>query len=189
MREQQAMPSTFEVMELDEDWETCGVRNVRADDRVIPLGDFPRSITAIRIVGAQARTFVPDITVGWFDPEERPEYELANRSRVYLAVDLVIPNATEREYNEGWTRFREVGIPCLLKRLGMTSWGIGRGIVDRRGHDLFVVELDGLETLMWTLYSTVGRTDTYRDLWHRSATVELCAAAELMPLLRPAGAV
>lgn len=180
-----AVHSHFEIVELDEDWERCGVRNVRPDDRVIPLGDFPPSVAGIRFGRAHERAYVDDVTVGWFGPEECPGYEVANRSRVYLAVDVVVPNVTEREYDEGWGRFREDGVQCFLRRLGMSSWGIGRGVVDRRGHDLFVVEMDGLETLRWALYSSVARSDTYGDLWNRAEVIELCAREDLLPLLQP----
>jgi hypothetical protein len=161
------MDDEFQVVETDQDMEACGCRAVSSSERVIPRFPHGSSVAGIEIKAPEALPLLDSVRVGWLEHEECPEYELTNRSRHWLEVEVSVPVAGEGQYFAAWDLFRKAGIPCLLEKLGLSSWGIGRGIIDRRGHDVFLVELDGFDSPMWAVYTTIQSDDTFGSIWQR----------------------
>jgi len=177
-------PEALRIAELDEDLEVCGESVVPATRRVIPQFPHPEFVAGYRFFADPCFSYVKEIRIGWFAHEECMEYELSNRSVYYLEVHLEIEVQDEAHYDSAWTRFRQAGVTLLSKRLGLSSWGVGRGIVDRRGQDLFIVELDGFDQPGWVLYMTVSPSHTFGDCWARAMVIEESARDDLLRVLR-----
>ena len=175
-------PEQIQLYELDEDLEICGRRTARLDEHVIPAIEAPKSIRGIRLDTSDCFTFIDEVAIGWFEHEECPEYELSNKGRYYLEIQMVARNVGEELYDKTWDIFRQHGIDRLTKSFGLESWSIGKGIVDRRGQDIFVVELPGFDLPQWHLYFSVGKGNTYGNCWTIAERVERFVETELMAL-------
>lgn len=165
-------PGTITVDELDENLEVSGRRSVRAQQTVIPVYAPPAELARLRIHVTDKLQFVETVEVGWFDAERDVDYALANDSLWYLGMTVRRPGTTEEQYNRAWDIFRKEQVEALAAALGHSSWGFGNGIASRRGQGLFVVELDGLDCPMWSLFLSIRPLDTYAFCWETAQQTE-----------------
>ena len=172
------------IRELDEDFEVSGRRQVSVEDAVIPVARIPEHIASLEIEMPTKPRHVDEIRIGWLGPEEYPDFELTNPSRCYLEMKIETPGTTESEYNAAWESFRKEGIPLCLRKLQLQTWGLGKGIVDKRGHDLFVVELDGFDHPLWILFFSLLPRATFLDCLGRVEQVDRFVAEDLLPLIK-----
>lgn len=171
-------PSKIRLVELDEDVEPCGERFVINDENVIASTQRPGMAECYRLGVSDSFLYVSEIEIGWFAHEEEPEYEIANKSTHYLAVYVTLQKLETVSYITAWSIFRESGVPLLLKSLRMKSWAIGKGIVDRRGQDLFAIELDGFDAPAWIICTTIKPSDSFGDCMGRARKIEAWARDE-----------
>jgi hypothetical protein len=177
------IPERIEVFELDEDREVCGKRTVPSGDLIIPKYRPSDYVSALSINIQNAFTCIESVEVSWLAHEEYPDYEAANKSRYFGEITFFVSGVLEDQYSDCFTSFRQKAIDPLCRLLGFSSWGFGKGIVDRRGQDLFIVELDGFEKPSWTLFWTIGKADTYAKCWEVTESVEEFAIHDLRALL------
>jgi hypothetical protein len=166
------VPQSITVFELDEDLEVSGKRSMASKRTVIPLSSPPAELAGIRFQLDNSFHFVEGLQVGWFDAEKDADYTLANDSLWYLEITVGLPGASEKQYDRAWDAFRKTRVETLANLLEKSSWGIGRGIASRRGQDLFIIELDGLEYPLWSLYLSIRSNDTYESCWNIAKQVE-----------------
>lgn len=176
-------PEKIRVTELDENLEICGEKEVPSTERVISRFSIPENIFCFKLLLDKMFRYVENIEISWLMHEDYLAYEMTNKSRHYFSVDISIPVSGEEKYHSAWSRFRKGGIQALMKVLGYSSWGIGRGIVDRRGQDIFVIELDGMDNPSWSLYMTLNPHNTFGDCWKKAEMIEECITNELLPLI------
>ena len=165
--------------------EICGQRHVSLNDPIIPKFRPSELVHAIRLITPSKFTLVlvEDVQIRWFQHEEYVDYEAANKSTYYGEIDFSIKNVTEDKYSDCFTNFRKNAIHPLCRNLGFSSWGIGKGIIHRRGQDLFIIELDGFEDPMWNLHWTIKKSHTYGQCLQTAEVVDLFAQEELPNLL------
>jgi hypothetical protein len=167
-----AIPEKMMILEIDEDGEIAGRRSVESTSTVIPIASPPKSLAWFRLELSENLHHIEEAQVGWFDYEEYPDYTLTNDSLWYLSVHIAIQNTTEKQYDQAWDIFRKRGIPKLMDSLHLSSWGMGRGIVDRRGQALFAIELDGFGCPEWELYMSIKTNDSYSSLREKVAIID-----------------
>lgn len=166
------VPQSFTILELDEDLEVAGKRVVSSKQTVIPIYSPPPELAGLRYQLDSPLLFVEELEFGWFDADENIDYSLANRSLWYFAISATHPTPSEREYDRAWNAFRKVHVEGLASMLGKSSWGFGNGIASRRGQELFVVELDGMEHPLWRIHVSVEPQDTYGSCWNTAWQIE-----------------
>ena len=173
------------VYEIDnENNEVCGKRIVLLTDRVIPIVDPAKDVYCLRLDVKEKFTYIDGVSIGWFSHEEETEYELANRGRFYVEVLVIINDLTSDEYYRAWDVFRKLAIDRLTHSLKLSSWGFGKRIHDRRGQDIFVIEIDWFEGPCWNLYLSVLRNDTYGTCLATVESIEQFIALELVSLIK-----
>ena len=182
------MSEDLHLVELDENLDICGKRTVGSSDKIITVVDPPKSVAMFRVDLGTSFTFVETMEILWLAHEECIEYELANKSRYILKLDVSVPDTSEEEYDAAWKLFRERGADGLTATLGLSSWGIGGGFRHRRGQDLFVSELDGMECPLWEIYLTIDRATTYGNCVKSAVLVDRFFSEVFVPCLRPASA-
>jgi hypothetical protein len=74
-------------------------------------------------------------------------------------------------YKVAWDIFRK-RINVLLKIYNFTSWRIGKGILSRRGEDILIIELDGLDYPLWDINISLTRKMTYRNVLEFARSLE-----------------
>lgn len=170
------------IRDIDENMEICGERDLSPDERVFKFRPAS-NVIAYQLDCVKSFRFVEEVRVSWFPPEENTAYELSNRSRHYVSVRFKVPFVSERHSEESWERFRAIGVKHLLTMLGLRTWVCGRGIADRRGQDLFFVELDELDAPEWEVYLTIRVTATYADCLKTAAAIESFVSDVLIDIL------
>jgi len=165
---------------LDEDLEVGGRRFVEMTECIVKREE-PSTISSHRLVLPEGLPHIDKAEVGWFQVGERPQYEAANLTNHYLTVLMKIPEAS---YDSAWNIFRTNGVPMLLRSLDMLTYVFGRGVVEKREEDLFIIEFDGFDCPMWELCFAVRPDDTYQDCLETIRQVEHCAQNHLVDMLR-----
>ena len=184
MHELAARPNQVLVRELDADLEVCGERRATLDDRFLAR-HAREGVEALVLEFGVELPHVTEIGVGWFVHEENLGYEQANDSLLWLEVGIRLPEAPTQEQQErAWSAVREEGAARLLQRLGLASWGIGQGIIHRRGEDLFVIELGVFDCPEWSFYTSAQRDWTFDQCWRRATTMEAWVDEDLLPLVQ-----
>ena len=169
----------IELQLLDENLEVAGRRFV-ADTECVVARQEPDSICAYKLMSSEGLPHIDEAQVGWFVKGENPKREAVTRNMHYLSVTLSLPEAP---YDESWDKFRKQGVHKLLRALDMTTYVFGRGVIEQRDEDIFIVELSGFDHPMWGLYVTVHSGWTYADCMEVVRQIEHCAATHLIPLL------
>src|SRR5205809_1447849 len=159
------VPPRTTIYELDENLEVCGKRKVDSDSIIIPAYSLPNDLARFRIEIGTHFHFVEEIDIGWFDYEENPDYAIANKSTWYLQFLVGLKATNENQYTVAWEIFRKGEVEHLTQALGLSSWGFGQGIAWRRGQELFVVEVDGVDYPQWCVHASVAKDDTFRTCW------------------------
>lgn len=177
---------TITILEFDEDGEVAGKRSVQLEAPLVPLASIPEHIDWLQIEDTARFEFIDEICLEWFQPEAWPDYEMTNRSRFYLSFQVGTNVPGKNEYDAAWVLFREQGIERLCQRLGFSSWGFGKGVVDKRGQDIFVVELAGFDHPGWLLCVTVLPGQTWLDCLALAESIDKFVGEELIPSIKEA---
>jgi len=93
------MSDRIALLDLDADLEVAGKRFVELESRIISVAKVPDNISGIQVQTDSRFDRVKEIRISWLDPEEAPDFELTNKTRIYMSFNFGIPEATEQEYN------------------------------------------------------------------------------------------
>jgi len=180
------MSDRIALLDLDADLEVAGKRFVELESKIISVAKVPDNITGIQVQADSRFRRVKEIRISWLKPEESSDYELTNKTRIYMCFNFGIPEATKQEYNKAWLLFQRDGVERLCSVLGYSTWGFGKWIGDKRGQDIFIVEFDGAGCPMWDIYLTVLPEHTYLDCLALAERLDHFVDSDLLPSIRRA---
>ncbi|MDM8536030.1 hypothetical protein QUF70_04690 [Desulfobacterales bacterium HSG17] len=66
-------------------------------------------------------------------------------------------------YYTAWSVFRDE-VNSLIKLFDLESWRFAKGVVESQGEDVTIVELDGFNYPLWSIYLALPRATTYGEV-------------------------
>lgn len=159
----------IKIWDLDENLEEIANKDVFLDEVILGEEiDCTRKIDTSNLLGYCEEIMIHDLRDDKSYSEKHEDKYAVSFSIGFNPVKNII---NENFYNAAWDIFRK-RIHLLLRVFNLTSWRIGKGILSRRGEDILIVELDGLDYPQWDINFSLTRSMTYRDVFKIAKSLE-----------------
>jgi len=159
----------IKIWDLDENINVISKKEVFLDEKIID----DTLISNRKVDTAGLLGYCEEITI--FNLKEDKEYAEKHEDKYTVGFTLgfkpVKNYLGENFHDSSWKIFRNE-IDKLLKLFNLSSWRIGKGIVDRDREDIFIVERSDSDYPLWAIYFPLTQNMSYRKIIEMAKTLE-----------------
>ena len=159
----------IKIWDLNEDMEEISMKDAFLDEKVIDdVLEVNRKIDVSELSGYCEEIMVHNLKTYTGYAEKHEDKYAVSFTVGFGPVKEVMDNEF---YHGAWKVFKEK-INSLPRLFNLSSWRIGKGILDRNREDILIIECSGHEYPLWEIYFSLTSTMTYRKVMEMAKILE-----------------